>query len=61
MSSERKLADIASNLDDISETLDEIKNSVEEGDCKAPLKPLDEIQRKVDRASHAIDEAVESE
>ena len=59
MSADRKLEDIASNLDDISESLEEIKNAVDTNDCSAGVQPLDEIRRKVEKAARKIDEAVD--
>jgi hypothetical protein len=56
----RKLEEIASNLDDLSVTLEEIKETVKDDEAADPKK-LDKIQRGIDRAADAIEEAVDPE
>ena len=56
MDTDRKLEDVAANLDDISDT---IKDETQEGD--QPKTALDELQQHVEHASDAIDEVVDPE
>ena len=57
MDIDRKLEDVAANLDDISETIEEIKDEKWEGD--QPKTGLDDLQQHVEQASDAIDEVVD--
>jgi hypothetical protein len=57
MDTDRKLGEVAANLDDISDTLEEIKDAVHEGG--APTEgTLDGLQQDVEDASDTIDDVV---
>ena len=52
MDTDRKLGEVAANLDDISDTLEEIKDAVHEGGTPSE-GTLDGLQQDVDDASDA--------
>jgi gas vesicle protein len=58
MDTDRKLGEIAANLDDISDTLEEIKDAVHEGGTPNE-RTLDTLQQDVEDASDAIDDVVD--
>jgi len=58
MDTDRKLGEVAANLDDISDTLEEIKDAVHEGGTPSE-GTLDELQQDVEDASDAIDTVVD--
>ena len=58
MDTDRKLGEVAANLDDISDTLEEIKDAVHEGGTPSE-GTLDGLQQDVDDASDAIDDVVD--
>jgi methyl-accepting chemotaxis protein len=60
MNTDRKLGEVAANLDDISDTLEEIKDAVHEGGTPSE-GALDEVQQDVEDASDAIDDVVDHE
>jgi hypothetical protein len=60
MDTDRKLGDIAANLDDMSHTLAALKDAVETGGRRSEAA-IDELQREVEEASGAIDDVVDPE
>jgi hypothetical protein len=58
MDTDRKLGEVAANLDDISDTLEEIKDAVHEGGTPSE-GTLSELQQDVEDASDAIDDVVD--
>ena len=58
MGTQRKLEEIASNLDDLSVTLEEINQTVQEKGT-ADEKTLAKVEGDIERAAEAIDEAVD--
>ncbi len=58
MDTDRKLGEVAANLDDISDTLEEIKDAVHEGGTPSE-GALDGLQQDVEDASDAIDDLVD--
>jgi len=60
MDSDRKLGEVAANLDDISDSIEELKDAAHEAD--SPSKgALDDLRQDVEDASDAIDEVVDPE
>jgi methyl-accepting chemotaxis protein len=60
MDTDRKLGEVAANLDDVSDTIEEIKDAAQEGTLPSTAT-LDELQEDVEDASDAIDEVVDPE
>ena len=60
MDTDRKLGEIAANLDDMSHTLAALKDAVETGGRPSEAA-IDELQRDVEEASDAIDDVVDPE
>ena len=60
MNTDRKLGEVAANLDDMSDTIEEIKDAVDEGGTPSAAT-LDDLQEDVEEASDAIDEVVDPE
>ena len=60
MDTDRKLGEIAANLDDMSHTLAALKDAVETGG-RLSEAAIDELQRDVEEASDAIDDVVDPE
>ena len=60
MDTDRKLGEIAANLDDMSHTLAALKDAVETGGRPSGAA-IDELQRDVEEASDAIDDVVDPE
>ena len=58
MDTDRKLGEVAANLDDISDTLEEIKDAVHEGSTPSE-GALDGLQQDGEDASDAIDDVVD--
>ena len=58
MDTDRKLGEVAANLDDISDTLEEIKDAVHEG-SRPSEGALDGLQQDVEDAPDAIDDVVD--
>ena len=58
MDTDRKLGEVAANLDDISDTLEEIKDAVHEGGTPTE-GTLDGLQQDVEDASDTIDDVVD--
>ena len=58
MDTDRKLGEVAANLDDMSDALEELKDAVHEGDSPSE-GTLDELQQDVNDASDAIDDVVD--
>ena len=58
METNRKLGEVAANLDDISDTLEEIKDAVHEGSTPSE-GALEGLQQDVEDASDAIDDVVD--
>jgi len=59
MDSDRKLGEVAANLDDISDSIEELKDAAHEAHSPAE-GALDDLQQDVEDASDAIDEVVDS-
>ena len=60
MDTDRKLGEVAANLDDMSDSIEELKDAAHEGG--SPNEgALDELQQGVEAASDAIDEIVDPE
>jgi methyl-accepting chemotaxis protein len=60
MDTDRKLGEVAANLDDMSDAIEELKDAAHEGDSPSE-GTLDELQQDVEEASDAIDEVVDPE
>ena len=60
MDTDRKLGEIAANLDDMSHTLEALKDAVETGGGPSEAA-INELQRDVEEASDAIDDVVDPE
>jgi methyl-accepting chemotaxis protein len=60
MGTDRKLGEVAANLDDMSDTIEEIQETVQEGG-KPKAGTLDELQQQVEQASDTIDDVVDPE
>jgi DNA-binding transcriptional MerR regulator len=58
MGTERKLEEIATDLDDLSLTLEEIKQAVQDKST-TEQKTLAEVESHIERAADAIEEAVD--
>ena len=58
MDTDRKLGEVAANLDDMSDAIEELKDAAHERDSPSE-GTLDELQQDVDDASDAIDEVVD--
>ena len=60
MDNDRKLGEVAANLDDMSDSIEELKDAAHEGG--SPREgALDDLQQDVQEASDAIDEIVDRE
>jgi len=60
MDTDRKLGEVAVNLDDMSDSIEELQDSAHEG--RTPSEgTLDELQQDVEEASDAIDKVVDPE
>ena len=60
MDTDRKLGEVAANLDDMSDAIEELKDAAHEGGSPSE-GTLDELQQGVEEASDAIDEIVDPE
>ena len=60
MDTDRKLGEVAANLDDISDSIEELKDAAHEADSPSE-GALDDLQQDVKDASDAIDEVVDPE
>jgi methyl-accepting chemotaxis protein len=60
MDTDRKLGEVAANLDDMSDSIEELKDAAHEGDSPSE-GALDDLQQDVEDASAAIDEVVDPE
>ena len=58
MDTDRKLGEVAANLDDMSDSIEELKDAAHERDSPSE-STLDELQQDVEAASDAIDEVVD--
>ena len=58
MDTDRKLGEVAANLDDMSDAIEELKDAAHERDSPSE-GTLDELQQDVEDASDAIDEVVD--
>jgi methyl-accepting chemotaxis protein len=58
MGTDRKLGEVAANLDDMSDSIEELKDAAQERDSPSE-GTLDELQQHVEDASDAIDEVVD--
>jgi len=58
MDTDRKLGEVAANLDDISDTLEEMKDAVHEGSTPRE-ETLDRLRQDVQDTSDAIDTVVD--
>ena len=59
MTNERRLADIAANLDDLSVQVEEVKVEMAETGSEAPIKTLKNVEKEIARAADAIEDAVD--
>jgi methyl-accepting chemotaxis protein len=60
MDTDRKLGEVAANLDDMSDSIEEVKDAAHERGSPSE-GTLDEFQQGVEEASDAIDEIVDPE
>ena len=60
MDTDRKLGEVAANLDDMSDSIEELKDAAHEADSPSE-GALDDLQQDVKDASDAIDEVVDPE
>jgi methyl-accepting chemotaxis protein len=60
MDTDRKLGEVAANLDDMSDAIEEIQEAVQERG-KPDAATLEELQQQVEQASDAIDDVVDPE
>jgi methyl-accepting chemotaxis protein len=60
MNTDRKLGEVAANLDDMSDTIEEIKDAVHDGGTPSTAT-LDDLQQDMEEASDAIDDVVDRE
>jgi methyl-accepting chemotaxis protein len=60
MDTNRKLGEVAANLDDMSDTIEEIKDVVQEGGAPSAAT-IDELQEGVAQALDTIDDVVDPE
>ena len=60
MDTDRKLGEVAANLDDMSDAIEELKDAAHERESPTEGS-LDELQQDVEDASDAIDEVVDPE
>lgn len=58
MDTNRKLGEVAANLDDMSDSIEELKDVAHEGGPPSD-DALDELQENVEQASDLIDEVVD--
>lgn len=58
MDTDRKLGEVAANIDDMSDSIEELKDAAHEGGSPSE-DALDELQQDVEKASDAIDEVVD--
>jgi methyl-accepting chemotaxis protein len=61
MNTDRKLGEVAANLDDISDTIEELQDAAQEEGAKPRAATLDELKQDVEDASEAIDDVVDPE
>jgi methyl-accepting chemotaxis protein len=60
MDTDRKLEEVAANLDDMSDSIEELTDAAHEGGSPSE-GALDDLQQDVEEASDAIDEIVDPE
>jgi methyl-accepting chemotaxis protein len=60
MDTDRKLGEVAANLDDMSDSIEELKDAAHEADSPSE-GALDDLQQDVEDASDAIDGVVDPE
>jgi methyl-accepting chemotaxis protein len=60
MDTDRKLGEVAANLDDMSDSIEELRDAAHEGDSPSE-GALDDLQQDVEDASAAVDEVVDPE
>jgi hypothetical protein len=60
MDTDRKLGEVAADLDDMPDSIEELKDAAHEGDSPSE-GALDDLQQHVEHASDAIDEVVDPE
>jgi methyl-accepting chemotaxis protein len=58
MNTNRKLGEVAANLDDMSDSIEELKDAAHEGESPSE-NALDALQQDVAEASDTIDEVVD--
>lgn len=58
MDTNRKLGEVAANLDDMSDTIEELKDAMQEGDAPSAAT-IDELQQGVAQAADTIDDVVD--
>ena len=58
MDTDRKLGEVAANLDDMSDSIEELKDAAHEGGSPSE-DTLDELQQDVEEASEGIDEIID--
>jgi methyl-accepting chemotaxis protein len=61
MNTDRKLGEVAANLDDMSDTIEELQGAAQEEGATPRAAALDELQQDVEDASDAIDEVIDPE
>ena len=61
MNTDRKLGEVAANLDDVSDTIEELQDAAHEEGAKPRAATLDELKQDVEKASDTIDDVVDPE
>jgi methyl-accepting chemotaxis protein len=59
MNTDRKLGEVAANLDDMSDTIEELQDAAQEEGAKSRSATLDELKQDVEDASDAIDSIID--
>jgi methyl-accepting chemotaxis protein len=59
MNTDRKLGEVAANLDDMSDTIEELQDAAQEEGAKPRAAALDELKQDVEDASDAIDDVID--
>jgi methyl-accepting chemotaxis protein len=61
MNTDRKLGEVAANLDDMSDTIEELQDAAQEEEARPRAATLDELKQDVEEASDAIDDVIDPE
>jgi methyl-accepting chemotaxis protein len=61
MNTDRKLGEVAANLDDMLDTIEELQDAAQEEEAKSRAATLDELKQDVEQASDALDDVIDPE